>query len=153
MEDRQEIRIVKFEEIYAEAAVRMWRASKKKAIGMDETHSFEDHVNFLKEVLVEDNNVYLALDSDTCRVVGLMVTDGEYLNQLYIHNDYQRRGIGSRLLDQAKARSSGSLRLYTFVVNQGARAFYEDRGFRIIEFGNDNEEGLADILYEWSNCA
>ena len=144
------IELVEYEGRYAEAAVRMWRDSKERAIGVKERYSFEDHLEFLTEILVKDNAVYLALIQNNDKVVGLMATDNEFVNQLYIHNDYQRIGIGSRLLALAKANSCGNLRLFTFEVNRGAQAFYEKHGFRIIEHGSDNEEGLPDILYEWN---
>ena len=82
-------------------------------------------------------------------VVGLMATDGKFVNQLYVHPEFQRIGIGSRLLTLAKERSLGKLRLYTFEVNICAQQFYEKHEFKIIGRGNDNEEKLPDILYEW----
>ena len=133
----------------------MWRDSKEKSIGVKESHTFEDHLEFLKKILVKDNSIHLAVLPDKDKVVGILATDNEYINQLYIHNDYQRMGIGSRLLALAKANSHGKLRLFTFEANLGARAFYEQQGFRIMERGNDNEEGLPDLLYEWrdnSHC-
>lgn len=144
-----DIELVEYQQKYAEATVRMWRDSKARAIGVEERHSFDEQLDFLNQRLSTENRVYLALVEDSEKVVGLMATDSERVNQLYIHTEYQQMGIGSRLLYLAKETSSGRLRLYTFEVNLGARAFYEKHGFRIIGHGNDNEEGLPDILYEW----
>ena len=112
-------------------------------------HSFDEHLRFLRDILSRQNDIYLAVDSGD-RVIGLMATDGEYLNQLYVHPDCQRLGIGSRLLSIARDRSGGRLRLYTFEINHQARCFYEQHGFRPVARGGSSEEGLADILYEWS---
>jgi ribosomal protein S18 acetylase RimI-like enzyme len=68
-----------------------------------------------------------------------------------VHIDFKRRGTGSGLLELAKARSSGNLRLYTFAANRGARAFYEKYGFQIVDRGSDNEERLPHPLLEWHN--
>ena len=51
----------------------------------------------------------------------------------------------------AKAKSLNlSIRLRTFQENLGARRFYEQHGFKIIEFsdGSGNEEHYPDMLYE-----
>jgi ribosomal protein S18 acetylase RimI-like enzyme len=145
----QNIQIIPYNEDYAEETVRMWRDSKEKAIGIKDIHDFEDHLNFLKNVLVNENKVFLAIDGDAVKVVGILAVAGNELNQLYIHTDYQGIGIGSRLLELAKELSGGKLRLFTFEVNKGAQAFYEKHGFKIIGRGFENEENLPDIRYEW----
>ena len=142
------IRISTYEEKHAVAAVAMWRKSKEMALGIKEVHSFENHLRFLQETLLTENDVYLAL-ADEEAVVGIMATNGTFLNQLYIHSEFQGQGIGTGLLELAKSTSSGKLRLYTFEVNLGAQAFYEKHGFSIVSRGADNEEQLPDILYEW----
>lgn len=84
------------------------------------------------------------------RVVGVMVLRGDFVDLLYVHPESQRRGVGSRLLSQAK-RGRSRVRLYTFESNEPARDFYEQRGFKAIAFGDGtgNEEGAPDVLYEW----
>ncbi len=146
MTEIESIQLVEYAEKYAVSAVTMWRTSKEKAIGIKEIHSFDDHLYFLNEVLAKENTIYLAIQVDSDAVVGLMATDGVFLNQLYIHTDFQRRGIGSRLLGLARNVSSGKLRLYTFEINLGAQAFYEKHGFKVTGRGSDNEEQLSDIL-------
>ncbi|MBX2840031.1 MAG: GNAT family N-acetyltransferase [Gammaproteobacteria bacterium] len=129
----------------------MWRDSKERALGIKEIHTFDDHLYFLKEILSKDNTIYLAILDHTDQVIGLVATDGMFINQLYIHIEFQRLGIGSKLLQLAKEISVGKLRLYTFQVNLGAQAFYEQHGFSVVGVGCDSEEQLPDILYEWNN--
>ena len=86
-------------------------------------------------------------------IVGFLVLVGDDdVDQLYLAPGWYRRGIGSMLLERAKAASAGRLRLYTFQSNLGARAFYQRHGFRPIRFGDGslNEEKEPDILYQWS---
>ena len=152
MTDIENILLVEYAEKYAASTVTMWRTSKEIALGIKEIHSFDDHLYFLNEVLAKENTIYLAIQDDSDAVVGLMATNGAFLNQLYIHTGFQRRGIGSRLLDVAKKLSSGKLQLYTFEINLGAQAFYEKHGFKITGRGSDNEEQLPDIIYEWRDA-
>ena len=147
-----DIKIIEYDQVYALDTVKMWRQSKEKAIGQRERHSFEDHVYFLNHILNKYNRIYIARDTTNNKVVGILAFNENEINQLYIHNDYQGKGIGRRFLDIAKMKSSGRLILYTFEVNRKAQRFYEKNGFKIVGRGNDNEEELDDIKYEWIDC-
>jgi ribosomal protein S18 acetylase RimI-like enzyme len=74
-----------------------------------------------------------------------------WIDQLYLLPSAVRRGIGTRLLEQAKSELGSPIRLYTFQANHDARRFYERHGFRIVAFGDGskNEERCPDVLYEW----
>jgi ribosomal protein S18 acetylase RimI-like enzyme len=145
--DQNKVIIIPYESKYAEQTVKMWRDSKYKAIGQKEVHSFESHVYFLNNILHKEYRVDIALWNE--RVVGIIAYNESEINQLYIHNDHQGKGIGKSLLKKAKEQSSGRLTLYTFEINKKAQLFYEMNGFKIIGRGHQNEENLPDILYEW----
>ena len=144
-----DIKIIEYDPAYAVDTVRMWRQSKKKAIGQEELHSFENHVHFLNCILIKNNKIYIAIDVKDDTVVGILASNQDEINQLYIHNDYQRKGLGTKFLDIAKSNSNGKLTLSTFEINRQAQLFYEKNGFKIIGRGDDNEENLKDIKYEW----
>jgi GNAT superfamily N-acetyltransferase len=75
----------------------------------------------------------------------------ELVEHLYVRPEYQRHGVGSALLDAAKARRPGGLRLWTFQRNAGARSFYAKHGFTEVELtdGSANEEREPDVLLAW----
>jgi ribosomal protein S18 acetylase RimI-like enzyme len=141
------IKIIQYNSAYAEDTVRMWRESKERALGQKEIHPFEDHVSFLNNILIKDNEIYIAVDNN--KVVGIIAYNENEINQLYIHIDYQGNGLGKKLLYMAKDYCKESLTLYTFEVNHKAQRFYERNGFKIIGRGHENEENLDDIKYEW----
>ena len=74
-----------------------------------------------------------------------------WIDQLYLLPEWVGRGIGTRLLDIARAALAPPIRLYTFQCNHAAKGFYERRGFEAIAFGDGsaNEERCPDVLYEW----
>jgi ribosomal protein S18 acetylase RimI-like enzyme len=78
----------------------------------------------------------------------------EVLEKLYVDPGAQNRGVGSALLDHAKALRPDGLVLWVFQENTSARRFYERHGFRVValRFGAaaDNMEGVPDALYAWS---
>ncbi|HET7857056.1 MAG TPA: GNAT family N-acetyltransferase [Gaiellaceae bacterium] len=77
----------------------------------------------------------------------------EVVEKLYVDPDAQGHGVGSALLDLAKALRPDGLVLWVFQENTGARRFYERHGFRVVtlRFGAaaDNMEGEPDALYGW----
>lgn len=73
-----------------------------------------------------------------------------WIDQLYVLPSRQGHGLGAGLLDIPKQRHT-ELHLWTFQRNRLARAFYEARGFRLVELtdGSQNEEQEPDALYVW----
>ena len=83
-------------------------------------------------------------------VIAFMASTPEMISQLYVHVSHQHEGIGSMLVDIAKQRSRGRLRLFTFRVNESAQRFYERHGFKVIGHGFEEGWQLEDLEYEWS---
>jgi GNAT superfamily N-acetyltransferase len=85
-------------------------------------------------------------------LLGILVLDDDWVDQLYVEPSWTGCGIGARLLATAKRERSQGLRLWTFVSNGGAQRFYEHNGFVEVERtnGSNNEEGAPDIQYAWS---
>lgn len=129
--------------------VRMWRASFERGVGVVDPHPLEDQLAFLNRVVVPQNKVLLVLDDVDGPVAAFIAFSKEKVAQLYVHIDYQGRGIGKALLEVAKRESSGRLQLVTFARNTLARRFYERNGFREIGQGFESEWQLADVEYAW----
>ena len=112
------------------------------------SHTADEVREWFAAIVLVQHEVWVAVFGD--RIVAAMVLRGESLDQLYVRPEFQRRGIGTRLLDHAK-KQCRVLRLYTFESNEPARDFYEKHGFTAIAFGDGtaNEEGAPDVLYEW----
>lgn len=145
--DNKHFKIIPYIPEYAEQTVKMWRDSKFKAIGVNEIHSFESHIYFLKNILIKEFIVELAIVNE--KVAGMIAYHQSEISQLYVHNHFQQLGIGKTLLQRAKEQSTGRLTLRTFEVNKNAQRFYEKNGFTVIGRGHENEENLPDLLYEW----
>jgi GNAT superfamily N-acetyltransferase len=88
-------------------------------------------------------------DEDGVR--GYMLLSEDELVHLYLDVGWTGRGIGTQLLDLAKARLPAGFTLWTFQQNESARRFYERHGLRAIELGDGsgNEERVPDVKYEW----
>ena len=80
--------------------------------------------------------------------------DCAYIVQLYVHPDYQHRGIGTALMDRAfeelKTLGYKNVTLDTLEKNTNARSFYERKGFT--QFGSSDSpvfsERVVCVLYK-----
>ena len=83
-------------------------------------------------------------------VSGVLVLNGNWIEQLYVDPDWTNQGLGAALIERAKVERPEALDLWTFRSNRGAQRFYERHGFRAVGGTNgDNEEGEAAIHYRW----
>jgi ribosomal protein S18 acetylase RimI-like enzyme len=112
-------------------------------------HTEEEHRHFITEVVPVDHELWVAEEDG--RVVGLAAVGATTLGHLYVHPDYQNRGIGSDLLDKVKMLHPEGFTLWTFPHNEGACRFYERHGLHVSARGDGsgNHEGLPDVQYEW----
>ena len=148
---KPEIVIVDDAPEYRLELVQMWRASFEQAVGIVDPHPLAQQLLYFQEKVIPDNQVLVVLDERRSSVIGFMASTPEKISQLYVHVDHQNRGIGSMLVNIAKQRSGGRLRLFTFKVNEKAKRFYERHGFKVIGQGFEEEWKLEDVEYEW--CA
>jgi GNAT superfamily N-acetyltransferase len=133
-----------------DAAARVHRAAFDQAlpwlIGL---HTPDEDRWFYRERVLKACQVWGAFEDDAMN--GIIAFRDDWIDQLYVLPDAQRRGVGSELLDVAK-RACDRLQLWTFQRNAPARRFYEARGFALIEQtdGAGNEEKEPDARYLWT---
>jgi GNAT superfamily N-acetyltransferase len=128
----------------------LFGASRDEALPyLPKLHTAEDDRGWMRDVVLATCQVWVV--ADETRILGFMALNDDHVDHLYVLPGWQGQGVGSRLLDVAKERAPGRLRLYAFQRNTRARGFYERRGFEAIQFGDgsENEEREPDVLYEW----
>jgi GNAT superfamily N-acetyltransferase len=104
--------------------------------------------DWISNLVVPTLDVWLAEGENG--VVGLLVIDRDWIDQLYVEPSLPTRGIGRNLLDFAKSERPTGLRLWTFDSNRGGRRFYERHGFEARgRTDGANEERAPDVLYVW----
>jgi GNAT superfamily N-acetyltransferase len=112
-------------------------------------HDADNVRGYFASHIVEDCELWVAEEGGA--LVGILVLDGEMVDQLYVEPGWTGRGVGSALLAIAKRERPHGLRLWTFQSNAGAQRFYERHGFVAVRRtdGRDNEERAPDILYAY----
>jgi len=123
------------------ALVEIERAAGElfRPLGMDIVA--DDDPGSIEELLpyVEDGRAFVAVD-ETDRPVGYLLLDlvdgAAHVEQVSVHPDHARRGIGSRLIERAaswaRGRSLRALTLTTYVEVPWNGPYYERLGFRYL---------------------
>ena len=75
------------------------------------------------------------------QAVGTGSLNGQTVSSVYVHPDYQRRGVATQLMDTVEnAANAQSHRTLSVQSSVTARPFYEKRGFKIVREGFFGEE-------------
>jgi GNAT superfamily N-acetyltransferase len=134
----------------ADAIAATFGAARRTAMPwLPSLHSEAEDRMYFADKVIPDCEV-LVVRRERAPIAFLALKD-EMVEHLYVRPEAQRAGIGSALLEAAKSRRPGGLRLWTFQRNQGARAFYAHHGFVEVELtdGAANEEREPDVLLSW----
>jgi ribosomal protein S18 acetylase RimI-like enzyme len=143
--------LVDYDISYLDPLVRLWREAFEYGVGVTDPHSLTEQRDYFVSEVLPANRVTLAMLSS--RLVGFIAASSESVAQLHVQVGWHRQGIGSALLDLAKARSGGSLWLYAFARNLRACRFYEKHGFVVVARGFEATWQLEDVKYHWSTDA
>ena len=135
----------------AGAVAEVWLRARRAAVPVvpAPVHPDDEVRQYFQTVVVPTKETWLAEVDGTA--VAVLVLDGDEVDQLYVDPDWQRRGVGSRLVGLAQARRPDGLALWTFQTNLPARRFYERHGFVAVDWtdGSANEERAPDVRYVW----
>jgi GNAT superfamily N-acetyltransferase len=134
-----------------EETVALWHESKRAAFPFSKAQQrwtlADDRARF-RDVVAVEHAIWLAELGG--RIAGFLAIRGDFVDQLFVRTDLQRRGVGTALLRRAAELSPGGLRLFTFQRNTPGRSFYEKHGFRAVKFGvSPPPECEPDVEYRW----
>ena len=134
-----------------DAVTILWRISREKSIPefqLEKGHFFFEDRDYFQKQIIKNNQIWVVESLNY--PVGFMAMNKDFVDQLYIDPDHQRRGIGRSLLNLARERSPEHVWLYTLQVNASAREFYEKNGFVAEKFGiSPPPESEPDVEYHW----
>lgn len=131
----------------------LWRVSRECSLPdfqLQKGHFFYEDLAYFQEHILPEHQVWVAVNTNDYPTAFMALKD-DFIDQLFVHPAYWRKGIGKALLAHARMLSPEHLWLYTMQANTNARAFYEKNGFYIAAFGTSPApENEPDIRYEWN---
>ena len=86
----------------------------------------------------QEHFTVVAVDYETIVGFGDIDKTG-YLDRLYIHADYQGKGIATMICDQLEQEVQGSIITHASIT---ARPFFEKRGFKVIKEQSVERQGI-----------
>jgi len=133
------------------AVTILWRIAREKSLPEFQRakgHFFYEDQDYFQNHILKDNKIWVV--EFEYSPVAFMAMNNEFIDQLYVHSDYWRRGIGKLLLQFARGVFPKHLWLYTLQINVNARVFYEKNGFVAERFGvSPAPESEPDVEYHW----
>ena len=143
--------IRRYEPADFDAVNDLWRRSRLRAfpdLQARKGHTAEEDREYFRDVVLVRHDVWVVeLDG---RVAGFLAIAGDFIDQLYVDPDHQRKGLGRTLIAHARRLSPSGLRLSTFQINHAGRAFYEGQGFVAARLGvSPPPESEPDVEYRW----
>jgi GNAT superfamily N-acetyltransferase len=133
------------------AIAELWLASRRAAAIPPMVHSEAEVLAWISDVLLPSGEVWVVLEGP--ELVAMMALRDEWIEQLYVAPEHQRRGHGTRLLELAQAQRT-LLKLWTFETNVAARNFYEVHDFRQQgQPSDENEEREPALRYGWQRAS
>jgi len=143
--------------------VATWHATYDAVYGADRVNAITGRyhsLDALRKQLAKPYSEFIIAD-DGADILGMAYASQKdhrmsILNQLYVHPEHQKQGVGSLLLAEVESAFPGvfSLQLEVIEANQRAIRFYESRGFertssRIDNWGEPNS-GISVLVLEKS---
>jgi GNAT superfamily N-acetyltransferase len=129
----------------------LWRRARVHAYGdfqVRKGHTVEEDRDYFRRVIQVKNDLWVAEVDE--HPAAFMAIAGDFVEQLFVAPEHQRRGVGAALLAHARELSPVGLRLFTFQFNASARAFYEKNGFVVARLGvSPPPESEPDVEYHW----
>lgn len=85
-----------------------------------------------------EHNTVVAVDGEIIIGFGDIDKTG-YLDRLYIHKDYQGKGVATAICDKLEQASQGKVITHASIT---ARPFFEKRGYRVIKKQHVERQGI-----------
>ncbi|MDR6487627.1 putative acetyltransferase [Chryseobacterium vietnamense] len=98
--------------------------------------------------VIRDQYVLLALTEN--KIAGFCTLDqGNYIDLLFVHKDYQHKGIATLLYQQIEKEALlNNKKALTADVSKTARPFFEKSGFQVVQEKTVSVKGVAMINYK-----
>ncbi|WP_238917588.1 N-acetyltransferase [Clostridium sp. YIM B02555] len=122
-----------------DSVMKIWLDTNIDAHNFIKNEYWINNYNLVKEMLpladiyiFEENNIIKGF-------IGVM--EENYIAGLFVKNEYQREGIGKKLLDYCKSKYL-VLKLDVFIKNKNAVNFYYKNGFKVLDehFSEETKE-------------
>ena len=125
----------------------VWLNTNIKAHNFIPAEYWKSNFKSVKEALLLAEVYVYEYDTEIQGFIGMNV---EYIEGVFVSDEYQSQGIGARLLNYIK-NNRDKLSLSVYQKNSRAISFYQREGFEIQHSGLDEATGEKDYVMTWQH--
>jgi ribosomal protein S18 acetylase RimI-like enzyme len=95
---------------------------------------YDDRENYKSQIESDTASILVAEEDDVVGgLISLFTSYESFIFHLCVHPQYQKRGIGTQLMEEAekKFRDRGVKRIAIYVIDQNVVSFYTKRGWKV----------------------
>ena len=134
------------EEKDVDTVAKIWLETNIKAHDFIASNYWKEHYEIIKDMFLQAEVYVYEIEKEIMGFIGL---DKEYIEGIFVLDQYQKRGIGKALLNHVKARKE-HLSLNVYHKNLNAILFYQREGFCVQYEDVDENTGEKEYRMVWN---
>lgn len=134
------------EEKDVDTVAKIWLETNIKAHGFIASNYWKEHYEIIKDMFLQAEVYVYEIEKEIMGFIGL---DKEYIEGIFVLDQYQKRGIGKALLNHVKAKKE-HLSLNVYQKNLNAILFYQREGFCVQYEDVDENTGEKEYRMVWN---
>lgn len=134
------------EEKDVDTVAKMWLETNIKTHDFIASNYWKEHYEIIKDMFLQAEVYVYEIEKEIMGFIGL---DKEYIEGIFVLDQYQKRGIGKALLNHVKAKKE-HLSLNVYQKNLNAILFYQREDFCIQYEDVDKNTGEKEYRMVWN---
>lgn len=134
------------EEKDVDTVAKIWLETNIKAHDFIASNYWKEHYEIIKDMFLQAEVYVYEIEKEIMGFIGL---DKEYIEGIFVLDQYQKRGIGKALLNHVKAKKE-HLSLNVYQKNLNAIQFYQREDFCIQYEDVDKNTGEKEYRMVWN---
>lgn len=134
------------EEKDVDTVAKIWLETNIKTHDFIASNYWKEHYEIIKDMFLQAEVYVYEIEKEIMGFIGL---DKEYIEGIFVLNQYQKRGIGKALLNHVKAKKE-HLSLNVYQKNLNAILFYQREGFCVQYEDVDKNTGEKEYRMVWN---
>lgn len=134
------------EEKDVDTVAKIWLETNIKTHDFIASNYWKEHYEIIKDMFLQAEVYVYEIEKEIMGFIGL---DKEYIEGIFVLDQYQKRGIGKALLNHVKAKKE-HLSLNVYQKNLNAIFFYQREGFCIQYKDVDKNTGEKEYRMVWN---
>ncbi|CDD52010.1 N-acetyltransferase [Faecalitalea cylindroides] len=134
------------EEKDVDTVAKIWLETNIKTHDFIASNYWKEHYEIIKDMFLQAEVYVYEIEKEIMGFIGL---DKEYIEGIFVLDQYQKRGIGKALLNHVKAKKE-HLSLNVYQKNLNAILFYQREGFCVQYEDVDKNTGEKEYRMVWN---